>query len=222
MRWTEENIEKEVFKVMKDLNINRMPTSREIIDSYGYKLYSAIWKNGGIEKWANKLGLEVKKTFELSDENIEKEIREAMQALDINRMPTTKELRENGFKNLDRRISRTRKYSGWADKLGLETKSNRTVRKRVYKDTSINPNEYAVYRGDEFLFIDTPANCARRLGVSMNAFAFYKSRQHRERVKEDGIHVVCVGKEGDYEQDSKEFNEQLMQKQRNRLKGVAL
>lgn len=59
--WDDKSIENAVFKVMKALNINRMPSKTEIeLIMGGIPLVSAIGHRGGLYAWAGKLGLEVK------------------------------------------------------------------------------------------------------------------------------------------------------------------
>lgn len=70
-----------------------------------------------------------------TDELIEKGILEAMKQLNLDRMPTGDELKDVGMNALHCKISRTQKYSGWAERLGLELKSGSTTRKgTAYED----------------------------------------------------------------------------------------
>ena len=57
-QWNDNLIKEEILKVMKVLNINRMPTSVEIerVTNNG-KLTSAISRRGGYKCWAKKLNL---------------------------------------------------------------------------------------------------------------------------------------------------------------------
>ncbi|WP_200415963.1 hypothetical protein [Virgibacillus salexigens] len=205
LKWTEESVEKAIFKVMETLDINRMPSNREMLKESGGGLTAAVNRFGGSDYWANKLNLEQqRKAKRWTDEQITTGIFEAIEQLDINRMPTANELIKNDYRKLDTQIKQTKKYSGWAAHLNLKTKRKRSTGNSTYKD-SRNPKEYAVYRGDKLLFIDTTAKCAERLGVTINAFKFYTSNHHKERVKKqekegitDGIHVVYLGKESDY------------------------
>ncbi|WP_342665476.1 hypothetical protein [Paucisalibacillus globulus] len=61
--------------------------------------------------------------------------------------------------------------------------------------------EWAVYAGDEFLFIGTTKECAERLGVSINTVRFYGTPAHLRRVekqkKTDAIVLVDLGIEGE-------------------------
>lgn len=63
-----------------------------------------------------------------TDDLIEKSIREAMNQLNINRMPTGDELKEIEMNALHCKISRTKKYSGWAAELGIDLKSGSSTR----------------------------------------------------------------------------------------------
>lgn len=68
------------------------------------------------------------------DENrIETELLQVMKALCIDRMPTSDELRKLGRNDLHLKISRTKKYSGWAEYLGLGRKSSETLIGQKYE-----------------------------------------------------------------------------------------
>lgn len=70
-----------------------------------------------------------------TDELIKDHIKEVMKKLNINRMPTGDELKEVGMNALHCKISRTKKYSGWAEELGLDLKSGSQTRKGTkYED----------------------------------------------------------------------------------------
>lgn len=74
-----------------------------------------------------------------TDELIENGILEAMKQLNLDRMPTGDELKDVGMNALHCKISRTLKYSGWAERLGLELKSGSTTRKgTVFEDYAIH------------------------------------------------------------------------------------
>jgi len=61
--WNDRRIKEEIFKVMKALNINRMPSKTEIeLVMEETSLVSAMGHRGGIYVWADKLGLEVKRS----------------------------------------------------------------------------------------------------------------------------------------------------------------
>jgi hypothetical protein len=64
-----------------------------------------------------------------NDELIEQGILEVVKQLNLDRMPTGDELKTVGMNALHCKISRTLKYSGWAERLGLELKSGSTTRK---------------------------------------------------------------------------------------------
>lgn len=42
--------------------------------------------------------------------------------------------------------------------------------------------DYAVYRGDEFLFIGTSDECVKRLGCSLSTFRWYASPVAKKRI----------------------------------------
>ena len=59
----EKYISCEIYKAMANGNLNRMPSSSETIKlTNSTSLSNMIMKNGGFYHWANKLGLEVKKS----------------------------------------------------------------------------------------------------------------------------------------------------------------
>jgi hypothetical protein len=55
-----------------------------------------------------------------TDELVREEILKSKDRLALDRMPTANELKAIGRNDLHCKISRTKKYSGWADDLGLE------------------------------------------------------------------------------------------------------
>lgn len=60
-KWTEELIEKEIFRAMEILKIKRMPSPSEVYEATGdSKLGNKIAKTGGYRKWAHKLNLSMK------------------------------------------------------------------------------------------------------------------------------------------------------------------
>lgn len=63
-----------------------------------------------------------------TDELIVEAIKDAMNKLQISRMPTGEELKSIGRNDLHCKISRTKKYSGWAKDLGLKLKRGSTTR----------------------------------------------------------------------------------------------
>lgn len=62
-----------------------------------------------------------------TDELIESELRKSIEVLNLNRMPTSSELKSIGRNDLHCKVGRTKKYSGWAEHLGLELKRSDTV-----------------------------------------------------------------------------------------------
>ena len=62
-----------------------------------------------------------------TDELIESELRKVVDNLYLKRMPTANELKNIGRNDLHCKISRTKKYSGWAEVLGLPLKRSDTV-----------------------------------------------------------------------------------------------
>ncbi|SHK38845.1 hypothetical protein SAMN02745248_02431 [Hathewaya proteolytica DSM 3090] len=61
--WNDKNIEEQIRKVTKELNITRMPSNSEIIKITGnHCLSNAIAKSGGFKHWSTILNLEIKKS----------------------------------------------------------------------------------------------------------------------------------------------------------------
>lgn len=68
-----------------------------------------------------------------TNELIESELKKCIKVLNINRMPSAKELTDIGRNDLHCKISRTKKYSGWAEHLGLELKASETKTGQEYE-----------------------------------------------------------------------------------------
>jgi hypothetical protein len=68
-----------------------------------------------------------------TEEKVKSELLICMSALQIDRMPTADELRTLGRNDLHIKISRTRKYSGWAEYLGLSRKNSETLMGQSYE-----------------------------------------------------------------------------------------
>lgn len=64
-----------------------------------------------------------------TDELIREGIKQSMTQLNLSRMPTADELKDIGRNDLHCKISRTKRYSGWAEDLGIELKSGSETRK---------------------------------------------------------------------------------------------
>lgn len=62
-RWTDEKIKDAILEVMKKADIQTMPTHSQIMEvTQNNSLCCAISKHGGTVYWAEKLGLEIKKS----------------------------------------------------------------------------------------------------------------------------------------------------------------
>ena len=63
MKWNEELISTGITDIANKFVPVRMPSNREVVEMTGnYSLANAIQKHGGYEFWANKLGLEQKRS----------------------------------------------------------------------------------------------------------------------------------------------------------------
>ncbi len=61
IKWTDEMVKKEIRKVMESLNIDRMPSRKEIeLVTQNSSLTNKISKSGGFYHWAERLGLGIK------------------------------------------------------------------------------------------------------------------------------------------------------------------
>ena len=135
IKWTDELIESELTKFMTEMGIERMPTHTEFRENKRSGLAKAISENGGSSYWLNKLNLKRKpKVLKWNDEEIEKNIKAAMKSLQIERMPSSNELKSLGRNDLHCAISKSGiKYSGWANKLGIELKISETYKGNKYE-----------------------------------------------------------------------------------------
>ncbi|MCA1029311.1 hypothetical protein LCM23_25190 [Cytobacillus kochii] len=68
-----------------------------------------------------------------NDELIKSELKKCISYLQIDRMPTASELITLGRNDLHCKISKTKKYSGWAKEIGLEMKSSETTKGNTYE-----------------------------------------------------------------------------------------
>ncbi|WP_339233863.1 hypothetical protein [Oceanobacillus sp. FSL W7-1281] len=57
--------------------------------------------------------------------------------------------------------------------------------------------EYAVYKGEEFLFIDTRENIIQKLGIDKRTFTFYMSPANAKRDGGDRLIIFDLDKEVD-------------------------
>jgi hypothetical protein len=69
-----------------------------------------------------------------TEERLISELFKSMKALGIDRMPTSTELKSLGRNDLHIKISRTKKYRGWAETLNLELKSSCTLTGQIHED----------------------------------------------------------------------------------------
>ena len=59
--------------------------------------------------------------------------------------------------------------------------------------------DYAVYRGDTFLFMGTSKECANYLGVTVNTVYFYTTPRYRKRFESDSNRIIVIRVEEDDE-----------------------
>jgi hypothetical protein len=81
-KWTEKNVIEKLREVMKAIDVNRMPSHSEMTSVTGdYALSNKISKDGGTQKWADKLNLRSKNSCTAKGEVVEKEIFEKIKSM---------------------------------------------------------------------------------------------------------------------------------------------
>jgi hypothetical protein len=84
-----------------------------------------------------------------TEEKVRSELLKCIDLLMLDRMPTADELKSIGRNDLHIKISRTKKYSGWAEELGLALKSCETRTGQKYEGVAeemLSSRGYAVER----------------------------------------------------------------------------
>lgn len=75
IKWTNDMVAREIMKIANLYSPPRMPSNAEVIEHCGnYKLSNAIQKRGGYAEWAERLGLELKKSDSYTGIKTEKEM----------------------------------------------------------------------------------------------------------------------------------------------------
>lgn len=83
-RWTNQEVESHIMKVVDFLEIDRMPSRSEIEEFYGNAaLTGKISKTGGFHHWADQLGLEVKESESKFGIELEKQIKNILENMDF-------------------------------------------------------------------------------------------------------------------------------------------
>lgn len=77
-----------------------------------------------------------KKRTKWTDELVADELKKSMKILGITRMPTRSELVSIGRNDLHCKISKTKKYSGWAKELDLSMKKSETTLGKEYEEVA--------------------------------------------------------------------------------------
>jgi len=118
-----------------------------------------------------------------TEEKIKKGIKDCMIALHIKRMPTASEFKSLERNDLHCKISRTKKYSGWASELGLELKESETKTGNEYelivKEKLDNFSGFDVKRMSTKHPYDLLINDCLKVDVKVGvAHNFYGSRAH--------------------------------------------
>jgi len=89
--YSKEKILEEIIVIQKILNIERMPTVKEV-QKYNRRLSNAITDNGGYFNLAEEFGFQKKRHREWTIEEVESGILESISILNLNRMPTHEEI----------------------------------------------------------------------------------------------------------------------------------
>ncbi len=145
----DDKIEEQILYVKDKLNLNCMPTKRDIKTLNICGLSSAIERTGGFKKWGKQLGLSFKNSATFwTDEKIQNYIINIMHQLNITRMPSMSELLDVSHNNsLDDAIKNSYGYYGWANKLSLNIKSSETllgINYQMYCKTELENKGYSV------------------------------------------------------------------------------
>ena len=133
------DIKKEILEVMEELNLDRMPSRKEIeSSSKGSGLVTAIGRNGGFVFYAKLIGVksksQTKQIVKWTDEKVVSEIKEVMLALNLDRMPSRSEIRSvTNDDKLTNKLTKSGGFYYWAEKLGLEVKSSCTYESLQYE-----------------------------------------------------------------------------------------
>jgi hypothetical protein len=134
VKWTNETIKESIFELADLLGIKRMPTNTEMRNNKMSGLSRAIGKSGGTFYWSEKTGLSMKvREGKWTKYLIEKEIKESMNVLCIERMPTAGELTSIGKNDLHCAISKKFTYRYWSNRLGIAMKSSETTKGQSYE-----------------------------------------------------------------------------------------
>lgn len=75
----------------------------------------------------------MKKRMMWTEELIRTELLKSIGILGLDRMPSAEELKSIGRNDLHCKVSRTKKYSGWADDLGLSLKNSETTLGQLFE-----------------------------------------------------------------------------------------
>lgn len=76
----------------------------------------------------------MKKRTIWTEQLVFQELVKSVEILGLKRMPTAEELKSIGRNDLHCKISKTKKYSGWAEELGLKMKNSETVIGQKYEE----------------------------------------------------------------------------------------
>jgi len=206
-KWTNEKIVEEVKEVMKALNLKRMPSRTEIEKVRGdTSLVTAIGRNGGFKIIAGIMKIKNKGHSESSkwnDELIEKEIRNVMKSLNVERMPSKSECESvKSSTALSNKIAKTYGFYGWAEKLGLEAKSSGTqkglkteknVLKLIKENTGLNPDQTSVKSPYDILVNDKVKVEVKYSKGFKNAY--YTANLYNGLQKADVLVFICENEE---------------------------
>lgn len=133
------DLSKEILRVVSELNIDYMPTRKDLENNGYSSLSNKIMRNGGFVYWRERLGLKKKvKSKKWNDNMIEDEIIEISNSiLNGEFMPTSSQvINFKGDSKLHNKISKTLGYRGWAEKLGLKLQYSETKLGEDYEEVA--------------------------------------------------------------------------------------
>lgn len=229
----EEYIEEQIYRLMNDLNIERMPTVSEVRSSKIVGLENRITRSGGFNSWAEKLNLSKKREtqsrqFDTIEDEINNGIKEVCEILNIDRMPTFQEIKAtiNRGKIITRLIKENGGYRYWADINNLSLKdceTNLGIDYEYYVIEKLNNLGYKTEKMSTLHPFDILANDSIRIDVKVsnlytppNKSSFYKFGLHKESPTCDFYVLIALKEDGEI------LKELIIPSEKLRMKNVGI
>lgn len=148
---TEKSIENGIKEVMRRLNLDRMPTSKEVRQNKIPGLENAILNTGGYVKWGEKLQLAPKvKNTKWNSELIKEKILNIANVLGLERMPSRSEIMTvEQTCSLHDAIIHSGGYWNWAKTLQLDIKDSETKTGKRYEEIAIDILNKKGYKAEQ-------------------------------------------------------------------------